>query len=67
MPDELSDRAKDIWEPLFAVAEHAGHGWPDRARSAALQLPAGVDLDSQDEAIQLLSAIRDVFNRQDTE
>ena len=62
MPDELSDRAADIWEPLFAIAEHAGEEWPERARRAALQLSAGVDLDSQDEAIQLLAAIKAVFD-----
>ena len=62
MPDELGDRAKDIWEPLFAIAEHAGGTWPDRARRAALSLSAGVDLDSQDEAIQLLAAIKAIFD-----
>ena len=63
MPDELSDRAKDIWEPLFAIAEHAGGTWPDRARRAALSLSAGVDLDSQDEAIQMLAAIKAIFDK----
>ncbi|EFC79777.1 hypothetical protein FrEUN1fDRAFT_7106 [Parafrankia sp. EUN1f] len=30
----VEDRAADTWEPLFAVAEHAGGPGPDRARRA---------------------------------
>ncbi len=32
MPPELSDRAVDIWEPLFVIADLADL-WPERARS----------------------------------
>ena len=28
----LNDRAADAWEPLFAIADAAGGGWPARAR-----------------------------------
>jgi hypothetical protein len=38
LPEELDDRAQDIWEPLFAIADLAGGEWPDRARAAALAL-----------------------------
>jgi hypothetical protein len=38
LPDELDDRAQDIWEPLFAIADLAGGDWPERARTAALAL-----------------------------
>jgi hypothetical protein len=31
----LEDRAADTWEPLIAVADLAGAGWPDRGRHAA--------------------------------
>jgi hypothetical protein len=34
----LEDRAADTWEPLVIVADHAGHTWPERARTAALTL-----------------------------
>ena len=32
LPDELSDRQQDSWEPLLAVADLAGGEWPERAR-----------------------------------
>jgi hypothetical protein len=37
-PDSLNDRAADIWEPLFALADLAGGDWPGKAREAALAL-----------------------------
>ena len=30
LPDELDDRAQDVWEPLFALADLAGGFWPAR-------------------------------------
>lgn len=33
LPDELDDRAQDCWEPLLAIADLAGGGWPVRART----------------------------------
>lgn len=38
LPDELSDRAQDIWEGLFAIADAAGGDWPHRARQAAVKI-----------------------------
>lgn len=38
LPDELSDRAQDNWEPLLAIAACAGPGWIERATAAALKL-----------------------------
>jgi Protein of unknown function (DUF3631) len=40
LPDELSDRARDNWEPLLAIAECAGPVWVQRATAAALKLSA---------------------------
>ncbi|MFW5415336.1 DUF3631 domain-containing protein [Nocardiopsis sp. CNT-189] len=39
----VEDRAADTWEPLVAVADHAGGHWPDRARAAVLALTAEAD------------------------
>ncbi|HXG90010.1 MAG TPA: DUF3631 domain-containing protein [Vicinamibacterales bacterium] len=36
-PDGLSDRAEDVLEPLFVIADSAGGVWPHRARLAALR------------------------------
>ena len=41
LPDELDDRAQDVWEPLLAIADLAGGDWPERARRAALELSTG--------------------------
>ena len=35
---DLNDRASDIWEPLFALADLAGGRWPEKARQAASHL-----------------------------
>lgn len=38
IPRQLNDRAADIWEPLFALADLAGGEWPQKARRAAIHL-----------------------------
>jgi hypothetical protein len=38
IPESLNDRAADIWEPLLALADLAGGGWPSAARRAAEEL-----------------------------
>jgi len=41
IPESLHDRAADIWEPLFALADLAGGDWPRKARAAAEGLATG--------------------------
>jgi hypothetical protein len=63
LPEQLDDRAQDIWEPLLAIADLAGGRWPQAARLAALQLSA--DDKHQEDAsvgIKLLAGIREVFD-----
>lgn len=38
LPDALSDRAQDNWEPLLAIAEIAGPKWIAHATAAALKI-----------------------------
>jgi hypothetical protein len=38
LPDDLNDRAADIWEPLFVLADLAAADWPRKARQAAVEL-----------------------------
>jgi putative DNA primase/helicase len=52
LPRELNDRAADIWEPLFVIADLAGGPWPARAREAAVGI-ASASVDSNPKA-QLL-------------
>jgi hypothetical protein len=58
LPDGLSDRAGDAWEPLFAIADSAGGDWGDRARAAALALSGVTDDGELGRGAQLLAAIR---------
>jgi hypothetical protein len=41
IPESLHDRAADIWEPLFVLADLAGGDWPRKAREAAEGLATG--------------------------
>jgi putative DNA primase/helicase len=45
-PEDLNDRASDIWEPLLAVADLAGGDWPNKARAAAVGLTASAQGES---------------------
>jgi hypothetical protein len=61
LPSELDDRAADVWEPLLAIADLAGGGWPGRARRAALALSVGSGKDDDSLGVRLLGDIRAVF------
>jgi Protein of unknown function (DUF3631) len=60
LPEELTDRQQDYCEPLLAIADLAGGGWPAKARAALIRLC------SQEEdaslGVMLLAAIRSVFD-----
>lgn len=61
MPDGLSDRAEDLWEPLLAIADRAGGSWPNRARKAAVELAkVGQDQDGS-WGVRLLTDLADIF------
>ncbi len=62
LPDALSDRAQDNWEPLLAIADIAGNHWPETARQSAMAIYAkGQDDDNQAPGIMLLHDIQDIF------
>jgi putative DNA primase/helicase len=60
LPEELSDRAQDNWEPLLAIAGCAGPAWIERATKAALKLSSVSDT-STSAGNQLLADIQQVF------
>lgn len=64
LPTTLHDRAQDNWEPLLAIADHAGRGWPGRARSAALKM-AGAEMESSGREGSLLADIAAAFANTD--
>ncbi|WP_224392901.1 DUF3631 domain-containing protein [Pseudonocardia sp. ICBG1293] len=57
----VEDRAADTWEPLIAVADHAGRDWPDRARAAILALQTEDTGDDRSERIRLLADCHQAF------
>ncbi|MEJ8658345.1 DUF3631 domain-containing protein [Streptomyces sp. MS1.AVA.4] len=60
LPEGVTDRPADVWEPLLAVAEAAGGDWPRRARAACLELVnAAHDNDEASLGIRLLTDLRD--------
>jgi hypothetical protein len=62
LPDKLTDRAQDLWEPLVAIADAAGRDWPARARTAALELREAAAGDGGSLGVRLLADIKIVFD-----
>lgn len=60
MPDRLSDRQKDCWAPLFAIADLLGGDVAAQARSAAIEI-SSVNTDEPHINEQLLADIQKVF------
>lgn len=61
LPDELSDRAQDVWEPLLAIADRAGPDWGMRARAAAVELHS-VNDDEPTIGVLLLAHVREALD-----
>ncbi|MEU7963723.1 DUF3631 domain-containing protein [Streptomyces sp. NPDC049097] len=59
MPDGVTDRPADVWEPLLAIADAVGGQWPQRAREACVTLVrAAQTTDKHSLGIRLLSDLR---------
>jgi hypothetical protein len=61
LPDELDDRAQDVWEPLLAIADLAGGTWPARARRAALALSGAEQREDESLGVRVLADVYRVF------
>ncbi|QES43840.1 DNA primase [Streptomyces venezuelae] len=60
MPDDVTDRPADVWEPLLAVADAAGGAWPERARTACVSLVTASRSDDKGSiGVRLLTDLRD--------
>ena len=60
MPEALSDRQEDIWEPLFAIAQCAGGQWVKKCWAAASAQAADSATQVTDDLLSL-AAIREFF------
>lgn len=61
IPEALSDRAQDNWEPLLGIACCAGDAWFEKAITAALELSKSTD-ESASAGNELLADIHTVFS-----
>ncbi|MFJ8754482.1 DUF3631 domain-containing protein [Streptomyces sp. NPDC102441] len=60
MPEGVTDRPADVWEPLLSVADAAGGNWPERARTACMELVNAARADDKGSlGIRLLTDLRD--------
>ncbi|MGW5787063.1 DUF3631 domain-containing protein [Streptomyces sp. NPDC003757] len=60
MPDGVTDRPADVWEPLLAIADAAGGDWPVRAREACVTMVAASKANDKGSlGVRLLSDLRD--------
>jgi hypothetical protein len=66
MPEGVTDRPAEIWEPLLAIADTAGGHWPGTARGACRHfvLDTGPHITSR--GVRLLADLRDIFTRAGT-
>lgn len=65
MPSSWTDRQQDISEPLLAIADTAGAGWPENLRSALTRLfGSGTSMD-ESVSVTLLRDIRSAFDDSD--
>jgi hypothetical protein len=60
LPPSIQDRDADVWEPLIAIADHAGGDWPARARAAAVALVADAKETEPSLGVRLLADIKAV-------
>jgi hypothetical protein len=67
LPDQLSDRQQDGAEPLLAIADAAGKGWPEIARMAIVDVCAENQVANDSVGVRLLADIRQVFETHDGE
>lgn len=64
LPEDLSDRQMDAWEPLLAIADDAAGDWPANARRAALALSTTAE--EVGHGAQLLAAIKTAMEGRET-
>lgn len=67
MPDGITDRAADVWEPLLAVADAAGGRWPELGRNTATTICSARAQRDPSLGVLLLADCRRIFEAQDVD
>src|SRR5262245_55250443 len=62
-PDSLSDRAREVCEPLYRIAKLAGGDWFDRIKKATAVICGGQE--DQDKSVLVVGIVRDVYGDRD--
>ena len=63
MPDGVTDRSAEIWEPLLAIADEAGDHWPETARTACVHFVHHNGPRYTSTGVRLLADLRALFTR----
>lgn len=67
LPDGVTDRSAEIWEPLLAIADAAGEHWPDTARAACEHFVLHTSAESTSTGVSLLADLRNLFTKHNTD
>lgn len=65
LPDGVTDRAADCWEPLLAIADVAGGDWPKQAEAACAELVKSTRDATISLGVRLLTDCKTVFDEPD--
>ena len=63
--DTMSDRQRDVTEPLLAIGDAVGPGWAARIREAVHALSSSASSESANHSTLLLADIREAFGAED--
>jgi hypothetical protein len=63
IPDGVTDRPAEIWEPLLAIADAAGGHWPATARAACKYFVLDSGPQVRSAGVRLLADLRAIFTR----
>jgi hypothetical protein len=67
MPPGVTNRAREIWEPLLAIADAAGGHWPHTARQACAHFVREADQQPVTTGVRLLADLHTVFTERNTD
>jgi hypothetical protein len=67
IPDGVTDRAAEVWEPLLAIADEAGGHWPVTARAACTHFVLDNGSEVRSVGVRLLADLRTLYTHHHTD